>query len=93
MKVKKYVGAHSKKEAVDLFARHVSSGKVRFFQSAGIDFVLGRREGPYLWDVTGEKKVIDCHCNGGVFNLAIGIPRSLAPGCRAYRNWISETTT
>ncbi|MFN3762761.1 MAG: aspartate aminotransferase family protein [Anaerolineae bacterium] len=31
--------------------------------------MLGRREGPYLWDLTGEKRLIDCHCNGGVFNL------------------------
>jgi putrescine aminotransferase len=51
------------------FARHVSSGKVAFFQSAGIDFVLGRRQGPFLWDVDGDKRLIDCHCNGGVFNL------------------------
>ena len=35
----------------------------------GIDFVLGERQGPYLWDMTGERKLIDCHCNGGVFNL------------------------
>ncbi|HIP96972.1 MAG TPA: aspartate aminotransferase family protein [Anaerolineae bacterium] len=58
-----------KEEVVALFARHVSSGKVRFFETAGIDFVLGRREGPYLWDLAGEKRLIDCHCNGGVFNL------------------------
>lgn len=64
-----YRGSHDKAEVIDLFARHVSSGKVRFFQSAGIDFVLGRREGPYLWDITGKKRLIDCHCNGGVFNL------------------------
>jgi putrescine aminotransferase len=63
------VGVHSKEDAMDLFARHVSSGKVGFFKSAGIEFVLGRREGPYLWDISGEKRLIDCHCNGGVFNL------------------------
>jgi hypothetical protein len=48
-----YIGTHSKQETTDLFARHVSSGKVAFFQSAGIDFVLGKREGPYLWDLAG----------------------------------------
>ena len=37
----KYAGIHSKEQAIDLFARHVSSGKVKFFKSAGIDFVLG----------------------------------------------------
>ena len=43
-----YIGAHSKAETIDFFARHVSSGKVAFFRAAGIDFALGRREGPYL---------------------------------------------
>lgn len=59
----------SKRQIKDLFTRHVSSGKVSFFENAGIDFVLGAREGPYLWDQSGEKQLIDCHCNGGVFNL------------------------
>jgi acetylornithine/succinyldiaminopimelate/putrescine aminotransferase len=72
------VGTHSKDEAMDLFARHVSSGKVGFFKSVGIDFVLGRREGPYLWDITGEKRLIDCHCNGGVFNLGHRNPEIIA---------------
>ena len=65
----RYVGIHGKEEVIDLFARRVSSGKPKLFESIGIDFVLGRREGPYLWDMTGEKRLIDCHCNGGVFNL------------------------
>jgi acetylornithine/succinyldiaminopimelate/putrescine aminotransferase len=52
-----------------MFARHVSSGKVEFFKSAGIDFVPGQREGAYIFDQASQKSVIDCHCNGGVFNL------------------------
>jgi hypothetical protein len=43
-----------KQDVIDQFARHVSSGKVAFFEMAGIDFVLGRREGPYLWDYEGK---------------------------------------
>jgi len=34
-----------------------------------MDFVPGRREGVFLWDVEGDKRLINCHCNGGVFNL------------------------
>jgi acetylornithine/succinyldiaminopimelate/putrescine aminotransferase len=68
----------SKEQTMALFAQHVSSGKVRFFQSVGIDFVLGRREGPILWDVSGEKQLIDCHCNGGVFNLGHRNPEIIA---------------
>lgn len=60
---------NSREEIYDLFAQHVSSGKARFFKSAGIDFALGRREGAHLWDIEGDKQIIDCHCNGGVFNL------------------------
>ena len=36
---------------------------------AGIDFVMGLREGPFIWDSNGQKRLIDCHCNGGVYNL------------------------
>ena len=53
----------------DLFRKYVSPPKARFFEQVGIDFVMGRREGPYIWDVEGQKRLIDCHCNGGVFNL------------------------
>ncbi len=71
----RYVGVHDKKCIADLFAQRVSSGKAKFFESAGIDFVPGRREGPYLWDVSVEKRLINCHCNGGVFNLGHRNPR------------------
>lgn len=58
-----------KSAVIEQFARHVSSGKAAFFRQAGIEFVIGRREGPYIWDIDGEKRLINCHCNGGVFNL------------------------
>ena len=69
---------HGNEDTMDLYARHVSSGKVAFFKSAGIEFVLGRREGPYLWDISGQKRLIDCHCNGGVFNLGHRNPEIIA---------------
>ncbi len=58
-----------RKEAIEAFREHVSSGKVAFFQQYGLDFVMGRREGPYLWDMAGQKRLFNLHCNGGVFNL------------------------
>jgi len=54
---------------IDRFRRHVSSGKADFFESVGIDFVFGRREGAFVWDAVSGKRLINCHCNGGVFNL------------------------
>lgn len=56
------------------FARHVSSGKAAFYEQAGIDFILGKREGVYMYDLSG-RKLINCHCNGGVFNLGHHNPR------------------
>jgi acetylornithine/succinyldiaminopimelate/putrescine aminotransferase len=64
-----YIGQSSRAATTERFARHVSSGKVDFFRAAGIEFVMGRREGPFIWDVTGDPRIIDCHCNGGVYNL------------------------
>ncbi len=73
---------NSKAEVIDLFARHVSSGKVDYFTQAGIDFVAGEREGIYLSDLDG-KRLINCHSNGGVFNLGHRNPRIIAALQRA----------
>jgi putrescine aminotransferase len=69
-----FIGQCSKQETIAVFRDHVSSGKVAFFAQYGMDFVPGRREGVYLWDVTGEERLINCHCNGGVFNLGHSHP-------------------
>ena len=64
-----FVGRYPKETIIELFADHVNSGKASFFRQMGMDFVFGRREGIYVWDVDGKKRIINCHCNGGVFNL------------------------
>ena len=58
-----------KQQVIEDFRDHVSSGKVAVFQKYGIDFVAGRRQGAYLWDIDGKKRLFNLHCNGGVFNL------------------------
>jgi len=64
-----FVAQSPKQTIIDLFAAHVNSGKAAFFRQMGMDFVFGKREGIYVWDVAGEKRIINCHCNGGVYNL------------------------
>jgi len=59
----------TKNKAIAGFSDHVSFGKAAFFRKYGMDFVMGRREGPYLWDLDGDKRLFNLHCNGGVFNL------------------------
>lgn len=58
-----------KNQVLANFRYHVSSGKAAFFEKYGMDFVMGRREGCYLWDIDGQKRLFNLHCNGGVFNL------------------------
>jgi acetylornithine/succinyldiaminopimelate/putrescine aminotransferase len=53
----------------DDFAAHVSPGKVDIYRAMGMVFPLGRREGPYVWDADGTRRLINCHVNGGTFNL------------------------
>jgi len=62
------IGKDDKSKIVERFGRHVSSGKVEFFKNAQIEFVVGKREGIYIYDIDGTK-LIDCHSNGGVYNL------------------------
>ena len=58
-----------KEQVLHDFSDYVSSSKADFFQKYGMDFVMGRREGSYLYDLDGEKRLFNLHCNGGVFNL------------------------
>ena len=64
-----YIGRLGPQQIKQEFGDHVSSGKVTFFDTMGVDFIPGKREGAFMWDVSGEKRLIDCHSNGGVFNL------------------------
>ncbi|MCK4515977.1 MAG: aspartate aminotransferase family protein, partial [Spirochaetaceae bacterium] len=58
-----------KRETIQLFSDHVSSGKAGFYRRYWMNFVMGEREGPWLSDVDGKKQLLNLHCNGGVFNL------------------------
>ena len=65
----RYIGKREAQDVKQEFSDHVSSGKVAFFEAVGLDFLPGKREGPFIWDIGGTKRLIDCHSNGGVYNL------------------------
>jgi len=69
------MGNDSKQVVFKKFSDHVNSGKARFFQEYHLDYVFGRREGPYVWDMDGDKRLINCHVNGGLYNLGHRHPR------------------
>ncbi len=57
------------------FREHVAPGKLAFFENAGMPVILGRRQGIWFEDTYTGKRFINCHCNGGVFNLGHCNPR------------------
>lgn len=44
----------------------------------GAEFVIGRREGVFMWDIEGKHRVIDCGVGGGVHSLGHRHPEVLA---------------
>jgi putrescine aminotransferase len=52
------------------FADHVNRGKVMTYEALGLDVMLGAREGSWFVDAYDpDRRWLNCHCNGGVFNL------------------------
>ena len=51
------------------YGRHVNAGKVGMYTALGLDAVMGHRAGVAFADAWGEDRWVNCHCNGGVFNL------------------------
>ncbi len=61
-------GFASKDEMLRLSGTFWNPNKTHFWQEAGVDLVLDRREGYLLWDMDG-RRLIDLHLNGGVYNV------------------------
>jgi acetylornithine/succinyldiaminopimelate/putrescine aminotransferase len=73
-----YIGRQDKARIIEDFARYVNPGRVEIYRSMGVDFVPGRRQGVWLWDVDGSRRLLNCRCSGGVFNLGHRPPRVVA---------------
>ncbi len=68
----------SREAATRAFAEHVNRDKVETFESFGLDVVMGARDGVWFGDAYDERRWINCHCNGGVFNLGHRHPAVVA---------------
>lgn len=73
----------SRTEAEASFADHVNRGKVEAFRSLGLELVMGAREGVRFQDAYDDRWYVNCHCNGGVFNLGHRHPEVVAAVRRA----------
>lgn len=58
----------SKQDLFDKAIRYWNPDKTKFWQKAGIDLVIDRREGYFLHDLSG-RRLIDLHLNGGTYNF------------------------
>lgn len=64
----------SKSEIVTLFTQHVSSAKAAFFKTFGMELVIDGRDGIWIEDLESGRRLINLHCNGGVYNLGHNNP-------------------
>lgn len=61
-------GFESKDEVLAKSKKYWNPDKTQFWSDSGIDLVIDRREGYFLWDMDG-RRLIDVHLNGGTYNL------------------------
>jgi len=67
----------SKTEVLEKSKRFWNPGKTQFWTDSGVDLVIDRREGYFLWDMSG-RRLIDVHLNGGTYNLGHRNPEVVA---------------
>lgn len=58
----------SKTEVLERAKTFWNPDKTQFWTDTGVDLVIDRREGYFLWDM-GGRRLIDLHLNGGTYNL------------------------
>jgi acetylornithine aminotransferase len=51
---------------------------VELQHASGMDFVVGKREGNYLWNLENSRRVLDCGNSGGVYSFGHRNPEILA---------------
>ena len=67
----------SKEEVLEKSREFWNPGKTDFWVESGIPLVIDRREGYYIYDMSG-KRLLDVHLNGGTYNLGHRNPEVVA---------------
>jgi acetylornithine/succinyldiaminopimelate/putrescine aminotransferase len=60
--------SEAKQEIIERSKFFWNPGKTQDWQDFGVDLVIDKREGYYLYDIDG-RRLIDLHLNGGTYNL------------------------
>jgi acetylornithine/succinyldiaminopimelate/putrescine aminotransferase len=67
----------SKTQVLERAKEYWNPDKTQFWTDTGVDLVIDRREGYFLWDM-GGRRLIDMHLNGGTYNLGHRNPEVMA---------------
>ena len=67
----------SKEEVLEKSREFWNPGKTEFWVESGVPLVIDRREGYFIYDMSG-KRLIDVHLNGGTYNLGHRNPEVIA---------------
>lgn len=73
-------------EILDAFIARSWRANAERQRRKGADFVIGRRDGVFMWNIEGTHRVIDCGVGGGVHSLGHRHPEVLA----ALRNSLDQ---
>jgi putrescine aminotransferase len=68
----------SSTELYDAFEQRSWRSLAQRTRAKGLQFVLGRRQGPYVWDKSTGHRLLDCGLSGGVHSLGHRNPEVLA---------------
>jgi putrescine aminotransferase len=69
---------HTSTQILDAYVERSWRSNAERQRAKGVDFVIGKRDGVYLWNKEGTHRVIDCGTAGGVHSLGHRHPEVLA---------------
>jgi acetylornithine/succinyldiaminopimelate/putrescine aminotransferase len=76
----------AKEQVIADSLQYWNTGKTQEWQDLGINFVMGKREGYYFWDMDG-KRLMDVHINGGTFSLGHRNPEIMEALIKGLENY------
>ena len=86
MSDQKSIMSPEKTEFLERSKKFWNPGKTQSWQDFGINLVIDRREGYFLYDMDGHR-LIDAHLNGGTFNLGHRNPELIAALTKAMERF------
>lgn len=62
-------GAAGTREIFDAYISRSWRSNAQRQRDRGVEFIIGKREGPHIWTLEGDRRLVDCGTAGGVHSL------------------------